>query len=1758
MLDAITANVRAGTFGSDSAPEHLVFEGVSLSLMEGECKKRHATSTHHNHELVGLSRFSIKSTLQSFVSSENIQSYFKSPISPQILISDAFYEIRARANACGIDIVHDLPRNLSTLIFEPMGFLIEARGVKISLENERFIAKSIEQLMSHAFHAFNSIQASGGRWHPAAGGPSGDFHHLFWKPPLPREHYDSTDGLSPGVIIWGERVWLRLYDVLFTIGDDPMEGWLDALAPVWLSHLADQEVITRLRDWPNGGGTVPLLMERKAEQAYICEARKALAMSHQRLVEIELSNLYVDVSPPHNGNRMCAPILRKLGRDFSTSTCTSLTKTSLELGLKGISICIRRADKPLMSLPHLNVNGDILLVTKDLQKRVHGTPPSSMELLIKGGFLLDIKCNVGDMSFNYCPAALAGIEELALMMHTLCPPYIMELMGKDVAWWDMCRGFIDGHIEVLARNTSIYLSKSHRTASASCHRTATHCLSCGSCKRAPLQSIQEEETILVKVSMACVIIPPEGPHVTLEAAGLSLELLDLHDIYPDMAEPPCLIHTPPFLVAPIVKATIGMNWAVDDKIYHPLHSSGVVFHLSADILGLKDYPSEGPLNEFLFESGIDVSPLAQSLPSQLEVNFFGVKLASFWCWLSCFVLEGSPPLPPKCIVEYGGPGILSFARHIRGLHLEHFGVSKADIALLHTDPGDPFRRGIRFSLRSGFTFAVVLAMEKLRGKCGDCVIPDPFETGRLAIPSPSKQVWTFSGLQVHAKDEGIEIRLVSHEAGPHGALLFSSKGLHVSQSSGLSESTREAVDPTTERDADDIARTRNFSSMLHSVHKNKSGVQHKSMDRLSQSSGAGIIPDMSLLTSVYLSRQRDTRRIQKGKDDGDNEGSLSNDEFDTNSNSSRYLWDNDDVPSSSTSRSTSTNSEVIPIPTSHLKKDSGALSSESTKSRECRRGRSKACQVLFSSLLEDEQRVNKSNSTEIEEKLLDTDHCETGPKLEDNKPRSTYSSGTTTIASDNASLSSNPALVSSSSAANFESQAMGSEFLFEVTVKQPRVLLSPFICDSLATLAQDVLELVTSAIPMSAAPPAELLKRNHPNERQYDKNGHSFHSPCWGIDMPPSSSRFEDSLHSSEEALQRMSTGDIAGLVPEIIYKLFSIEAVALQVQLRDEEKSRSCAVFGVGSAVIQGWVGLKSGVRAGEDECSASPLALQYLAQRLLRSFQEAVTLTLKDTRLFVAPTDIDVAAGVMWLPCDVFSLFGNKPPCEPVNKFDSSRDSDRISNGSILSKLWSGIPSDDNAPFSSSVCGLGIFRPVLQAIPLITLQVLAQHGYPENHIINLSVPPVLFEMDGKQQEWLFSVVSSVLHRGLPPDLMKQWKQNAKRRRGVVSIKKEMETHQQQQQGNDIGNMGATFSSLSYVPSADDVSETVHVAQAWLDLRRLRWDLRLLLRLKEELEKVQRCTQGTRPPRVVVVTLEAWADHANKLIQHLEVMTAEAVIWLRYLVKESTKLIAQKPFTQIIVDFKGLEIRLLQEESAEEAFFMVVVSSIVVNMSVYDDESGRVDIRIKSCTAHWLDSRKQHLGGNRGDGVVPFHSPRTAPKVHKGGLFVSDIGTFRNMDDPINSSGRFSAPNFITVLAPVTTMDLPNIPSGVLRRWTEKDDAIHVQAILAAPSSDRIPVFWHMEISVVPLLVHLHRRLFDNFEQYGDACASASHAATLSYSCKVKHIYIFPKFLLFVFAVFGFGFRNRTESELVRSTPNGMQLVKIVNWPQPTSTHGC
>ncbi|CAM9526794.1 unnamed protein product, partial [Ectocarpus sp. 12 AP-2014] len=113
--------------------------------------------------------------------------------------------------------------------------------------------------------------------------------------------------------------------------------------------------------------------------------------------------------------------------------------------------------------------------------------------------------------------------------------------------------------------------------------------------------------------------------------------------------------------------------------------------------------------------------------------------------------------------------------------------------------------------------------------------------------------------------------------------------------------------------------------------------------------------------------------------------------------------------------------------------------------------------------------------------------------------------------------------------------------------------------------------------------------------------------------------------------------------------------------QLLGSETARATLLFSMEQGVIQGWVGLdpvEEGVVAARLKQGdvVESCRLQCLAQRLLTTFREAVTVGLEGTMLSAAPTDVDVDAGVQWLPDSALS-----PPRLPASSSSHAQTSRR-----------------------------------------------------------------------------------------------------------------------------------------------------------------------------------------------------------------------------------------------------------------------------------------------------------------------------------------------------------------------------------------------------------------------------------------------------------------------------------------------------------------
>ncbi|CAM9909471.1 unnamed protein product, partial [Ectocarpus sp. 6 AP-2014] len=241
-----------------------------------------------------------------------------------------------------------------------------------------------------------------------------------------------------------------------------------------------------------------------------------------------------------------------------------------------------------------------------------------------------------------------------------------------------------------------------------------------------------------------------------------------------------------------------------------------------------------------------------------------------------------------------------------------------------------------------------------------------------------------------------------------------------------------------------------------------------------------------------------------------------------------------------------------------------------------------------------------------------------------------------------------------------DERVAGSGFLYRVVFDGLNVLITLKLRDSILLLVQSGLEVALANLPGLFKPskallakeregevvPGELRRRTSLDLKQFtDKPlalpGRKRDSGSLGSATPFSKAerQSEDSAYSITAGAgggggaTRVGAGAPAS--PSIrggegcpaMHKLFSIELRRTQIQLLGSETARATLLFSMEQGVIQGWVGLdpvEEGVVAARLKQGdvVESYRLQCLAQRLLTTFREAVTVGLEGTMLSAAPT--------------------------------------------------------------------------------------------------------------------------------------------------------------------------------------------------------------------------------------------------------------------------------------------------------------------------------------------------------------------------------------------------------------------------------------------------------------------------------------------------------------------------------------------------------
>ncbi|CAM9138656.1 unnamed protein product, partial [Chrysoparadoxa australica] len=669
----------------------------------------------------------------------------------------------------------------------------------------------------------------------------------------------------------------------------------------------------------------------------------------------------------------------------------------------------------------------------------------------------------------------------------------------------------------------------------------------------------------------------------------------------------------------------------------------------------------------------------------------------------------------------------------------------------------------------------------------------------------------------------------------------------------------------------------------------------------------------------------------------------------------------------------------------------------------------------------------------------------------------------------------------------------GSAFLYRVALDDCRVLITLDVRDALINFMLNTLAILMDAIP-ELSYPSQSLQTSIPAPIPEPEVEHLTHDEMKGGNVSK-----EKDLHAD----QKPSTVEIQGYR----HPLFSVEVSNLQVQIRDEEQSKSCLIVSIEEGAVQGWVGLdqeaSDPVNASMEESFALQTAngqLQKLAQRLLPSFQEAITVTAAGFMLSVAPSDVDLQAGTVWLPSTAF-------PGSPTNTSQELNDA-KLNKGNLsavgaveeMKKTFFDLRQESISHFPSFDAPIyGVFKPIMERVEGMQLQVLTSHGVIcESSVIQLSAPVLQLSFDPFDFRMLLGVLNSVLLKPLP--LHKHEMELARREQvesgfeasgteidegsvtSALTTKKavDWETRRRQALLDQVMRVMTMLGEASQRHYVRDLSKTpsqnsmpnsscgTSPMQSPGVFRRKRSDQAISLLIDEELN------EGGSD------AVKGWSRDLDDMGEDLHKRSEEASDWLRYVVKERKLQLRQKPNIQMVAVLRGCALELKREDNVTP-FIKLWVMRVRCFCLLYDDDSGSVDVEVGSL---WMD----HFRRKKGPG-----SPRTAATATPGpGSLISAGG----VDDEAGADAMVTK-----VVTPLTGDDseylrLPSHVRSALRVWSPKDAAIRLQAQVGSPVGGII-LIRHVEVTVTPLVVRLTRMLFSDISQFLEVPLEGTTAAT-------------------------------------------------------------
>lgn len=388
---------------------------------------------------------------------------------------------------------------------------------------------------------------------------------------------------------------------------------------------------------------------------------------------------------------------------------------------------------------------------------------------------------------------------------------------------------------------------------------------------------------------------------------------------------------------------------------------------------------------------------------------------------------------------------------------------------------------------------------------------------------------------------------------------------------------------------------------------------------------------------------------------------------------------------------------------------------------------------------------------------------------------------------------------------------------------------------------------------------------------------------------------------------------------------LFSLEFERTQLQLLDHE-SKGCVVVTLDYASMQGRVGTdEKRTTEAEEEGGFVPssaqerrnLLLQGLAQRSLDEYTESIMLSVQSMMVLVAPTDVDVGVGLVWLPETAFSLG--------------------------LAK------SVEDATVLSSFTTFGLLRPVMNPLPM-EADILAIHERRLHHVVRVDLPEIMCVFDAEEFLLFRKVMEHILAAPLPK--LEEHASNKQTRRLRAQLSSPIMNRPMDLQEIYVEKRHATWEirRLKQVlqvirqPIGEQVLEVDQLQGPSYMLEETFHALRDLLLSRRGLTTSTTATPPVPGGQSLQDAMEIWTQNVEDRLVKMEDEYQKLLDYFQRQVSELKRKRRAKPNTQLEWTIAGLTAQLKQ---MQRPFLEAALVGLTGSLSAFEDESAELGVEV-------------------------------------------------------------------------------------------------------------------------------------------------------------------------------------------------------------------